>query len=143
MKNVKAIEYAEKYNNEKVIRPFILENLPEITYIQKRLEKQIEGIISPSGETTLGIFFTNYEALREGLKKVPWGLTVGVFPLIEEKIQYEIKKGDFLINLGRDPIIMEGMREGILRKINSYLLFSKNPYTHQKEYRDIEKLLRK
>ena len=101
---------------------------------------------SDGSAVILEYWFTNlYEKNKPQGKR---GVTLGVFPK-HGRIEYTLKKGDFWVNQGRDPIEIRGVyhyirdesgeivapcyeKNGV--RINYYLFFRGNPMTEKTRY---------
>ena len=141
MKNLVRLKRSYDIDHIELFHRKTLAKLPELKEIYLHLDNYVEEVIDSDseGEVILGVAFTDLDSRwkrKHHYYKHKWRPnprksepSIMVFPLYG-KIEYIIRKGNFWVNLGKDPIeIMYA------RPLWGYtLLFSENPKEGPEKY---------
>ena len=150
MDNVIRVQRFPELDQRGLIYEESLKTIPDLQWIVSFLSFYIERVNSENTdeEVILGTVFTNVESKRSTAGR--HFLTLMVYPVYPYSVDYVIKKEDFYVNQGKDPIHIKGIwheqeheRPGSPHShISDYLLFKKDPFLNKGYYNPVlEKLL--
>lgn len=146
MDNVVRIIYREDLNQMRLIGKYRIGEIksPDFDatgFLREEIAGYIEGVESldnPGAGVVLGFCFSNMNSNHAYYSGNPKSrtLTRMVFPLHGEEVEYIIKKGNFFVNTGTDPVIIHKssfITEASLS--DSTLLFGADPFENPERYR--------